>query len=102
MCASPRDRFRREQYLQPIWPATVEDREAPSSTSESRRSIVGWSLQAGRPPPLARWRKHSETFACPRVVARVGGLRPAATTTARRYHAASAGRRGATTPACSA
>src|ERR1700730_16801128 len=29
-------------------------REAQPSTSESRRFIVGWSLQAGRPPPLAR------------------------------------------------
>src|ERR1700732_4038477 len=29
-------------------------REAQPSTSESRRFIVGGSLQAGRPPPLAR------------------------------------------------
>src|ERR1700738_1727363 len=29
-------------------------RETQPSTSESRRFIVGWSLQAGRPPPLAR------------------------------------------------
>src|ERR1700730_3817651 len=32
----------------------AKGREAQPSTSESRRFIVGWSLQAGRPPPLAR------------------------------------------------